>query len=70
MNKARKLRSIQLTKETLRDLDPARLRTPRGAGAAGVAAQISQEGDSCLQSCYINTCYETCQWQGLQAAFN
>jgi len=55
-------RAIRLNKETLRDLDARELRLPRGAGAVAVAP-ISQAGDSCLQSCFINTCYDTCQWE-------
>jgi hypothetical protein len=55
-------RAIRLHKETLRDLDARQLLLPRGAGAAA-PAPISQAGDSCLQSCFINTCYDTCQWE-------
>ncbi len=59
----RRARSIQLSKETLRNLDPEQLRAHVAAGG-NVAVRISQEGDSCLQSCFINTCYDTCDWTG------
>lgn len=57
----RRARSIKLSKETLRNLDPEQLRARLALGILG-AAGMSQEGQSCLQSCYDNTCYDTCDW--------
>lgn len=58
-----KPRAIRLSKETLRNLEARDLLLPKAAGAAAPAT-MSQAGDSCLQSCYINTCYDTCPWDG------
>lgn len=57
----KKVSRLQLGRETLLALSSPALRMPRGAGAAGIAP-ISEEGESCLQSCYFNTCYDTCDW--------
>jgi hypothetical protein len=56
------VRTLHLGKETLQ-----RLSSVTG-GAVGVItpSPISQEGDSCVQSCYFNTCYDTCQWQAVK----
>ncbi len=60
----KRVRSLCLGKETLHRLSDNGLRAAAAAVAAGgVVAPISQEGNSCLQSCYFNTCYDTCQWE-------
>jgi hypothetical protein len=63
----KKVSPLKLGRETLLALSSPMLGVPRGAGAAGVEP-ISQEGASCLQSCYFNTCYDTCDW-GSAAGF-
>jgi hypothetical protein len=60
----KRVRSLCLGKETLHRLSENGLRAA-AAAVAGGAAPISEAGDSCLQSCYFNTCYDTCQWQGV-----
>ncbi len=58
-------RTLRLGKETLQRLSDAQMQTPALAGgiAQGGVSPISQAGDSCLQSCYFNTCYAGCVWQ-------
>ena len=56
----KRVRSLCLGKETLHRLSENGM---RAAAAAVAVAPISQEGNSCLQSCYFNTCYDTCQWE-------
>ncbi len=51
---------LRLGKETLLHLSDLRA---TAAGVAPVQATLSQAGDSCLQSCYFNTCGDTCQWE-------
>jgi hypothetical protein len=66
----KKVSPLKLGRETLLALNAPALAVPRGAGAVGIEP-ISQEGESCLQSCYFNTCYDTCDWTnaaGLAAA--
>ena len=55
------IRSIRLSRETLRHLTASQLRGPRGA-AAVASNPNSQEGDSCMQSCFFVTCNDTCPW--------
>ncbi|MDP9120645.1 MAG: hypothetical protein M3O15_04640 [Acidobacteriota bacterium] len=64
----RKLRSILLSKETLRVLDVQTLHAPVGGANAVAACAMSQAGDSCVQSCYINTCGGGCDWTSANAA--
>jgi hypothetical protein len=48
---------LHLHRETLRNLTAPQLRT-----AAGGSSPFSDEGASCAQSCFFNTCYEGCPW--------
>jgi hypothetical protein len=60
----KRVRALCLGKETLHRLSDCGLRAAAAAVAVrGVAETISQAGDSCLQSCFFNTCYDTCQWE-------
>jgi hypothetical protein len=67
-------RHLTLGRETLRHLATPHTgqRGPLGHAAAGAAAAgvapLSQEGTSCVQSCYFNTCYDTCQWEAAVGA--
>jgi hypothetical protein len=54
------VRPLRIGRETLLHLGQGRVAV--GGAAVGVAT-LSQEGASCLQSCYFNTCYDTCQWE-------
>jgi hypothetical protein len=47
-------RSIHLSKETLRYLDPKEVQARLVVGGA--------TDDSFIQSCFYNTCYHTCDW--------
>lgn len=61
---------LRLSRETLLHLNQGRLHHAAAAAARAVGgAQMSQEGDSCLQSCYLNTCYDGCIWP-TQAGLN
>lgn len=51
----RRRRSIHLSKETLRYLEPKQVRARLVGGAGG-------SDPSFLQSCFFNTCYDTCDW--------
>jgi hypothetical protein len=70
----KQVRRLTLGKETLRHLaaprrgTPAALALAAGGAAAAVVAPLSQEGTSCIQSCYFNTCYDTCQWEAGRGA--
>jgi hypothetical protein len=48
---------LRLHRETLRNLT-----TPQLRAAAGGSSPYSDEGASCEQSCFFNTCYEGCPW--------
>jgi hypothetical protein len=67
----KRVRALHLNRETLRNLTAAPLRAARGGGIDPIDPN-SQEGTSCIQSCFFNTCYETCPWptspQTVQAA--
>ncbi len=58
----KRVHPFSLGKETLRHLAAPALDRAGGGGAVAIAP-LSQEGTSCIQSCFINTCYDTCQWQ-------
>lgn len=69
----KQVRHLTLGKETLCHLAAPRAgeRGPLGQAAGGAAAGVaplSQEGTSCVQSCYFNTCYDTCQWEAAVGA--
>ena len=53
----KRVRALQLNRETLRNLTAA----PLGAVQGG-SNPNSQEGDSCIQSCFFVTCNDTCPW--------
>jgi hypothetical protein len=53
----KRVRALQLNRETLRNLSAA----PLGAVHGG-SDPNSQEGTSCIQSCFYVTCYDTCPW--------
>lgn len=61
--KRQSVRTLRLGRETLLYLAQSRLPHAAAAARAGLVATISQEGVSCLQSCYLNTCYDGCIWE-------
>jgi hypothetical protein len=64
----KQVRHLALGKETLCHLAAARGLGQAAGGAAAGVAPLSQEGTSCVQSCYFNTCYDTCQWEAAVGA--
>lgn len=57
----KRVRALHLNRETLRNLTAAPLQAARGEGADPVDP-TSQEGTSCIQSCFFITCNDTCPW--------
>jgi hypothetical protein len=60
------VRPLRLGRETVLHLTAGPLRYAAAAapGRAVVVQTVSQDGGaSCVQSCYFNTCYDTCAWE-------